>query len=60
MPKFAVYEIWTRHRVIEADSVSDALDKADPHFRAPVPGLGLCNWHAVPVDEGTASEGKAE
>lgn len=44
MPKYVVYEVWTRSRVVDADSQSDAYDKSEPPARA---GLSLCNWHVV-------------
>lgn len=47
MPKFVVYEVWTRALVIEADSASMALQN---HDAEPVHGMNLCNWHAVPCD----------
>lgn len=46
MPKYVVYEVWTRSRVIDADSESDAYDKGEPAARA---GMNLCNWHVVEI-----------
>jgi len=46
MPKFVVYEIWTRAQVIEADTEADALES----MPEPIDGMTLCNWYAVPVD----------
>lgn len=48
MPKFVVYEIWTRSRVVEAKNESDAYDKGEP---LPEVGLSLSNWHVHPVDD---------
>ena len=50
MPRFVVYEIWTRARVVEAHSMHDALTHNEP---APMldTGLSLSNWHAQPLDE---------
>ena len=47
--KFVVYEIWTRSRVIEAESFADAYDVAEPE---PVDeGWSLSNWHVVAMDD---------
>ena len=49
--KFTVYEVWTRSKVVEADSESDALRRHSPE---PIPGMSLCNWCAwahEPVEE---------
>jgi hypothetical protein len=45
MPKFLVYEIWTTHRVVEADDEDAALTE----LPEPRDGLVLSNWHAVPI-----------
>lgn len=52
--KYAIYEIWTRHRVVEAVSVQDALDKFEPEEMTSGANLELSNWHAVPIDDLTA------
>ena len=46
MPKFVVYEIWTRHRIVKAKTATEALRN---HMPVPVKGLHLSNWHAVEV-----------
>ena len=46
MPKYVVYEIWTRARVVEAENLSDAYNVGEPTKRGVV-GLGLSNWHVV-------------
>ena len=46
--KFAIYEIWTRARVIEAENESEAFILGEPR---PEADLSLCNWHVVPVEE---------
>lgn len=48
MPKFVVYEVWTRCRVVEAPNAAIASSRFEPAI-AP-PGLNLSNWHVVPVD----------
>ena len=48
MPKFVVYEVWTRASVIEADDYDHAYAKGEPELRK---DLDLANWHAVLVDE---------
>lgn len=45
--KFVIYEVWTRSRVVEAESHDAALEKNEPE---PIEGMSLCNWHAVTVD----------
>ena len=42
---FVVYEIWTRHRVVQAASMDEAL-KNEPD---PVAGFSLANLHGVEV-----------
>ncbi len=50
MPRFVVYEVWTRHRIVEARSIEEAYEQDMP----PVPlGMNLCNWHAVEIPEST-------
>jgi hypothetical protein len=43
---FVVYEVWTRHKVVQAESESEALEAAEPK---PITGMSLSNWHAVEV-----------
>ena len=51
MPKFVVYEVWTKARVVEAETQSMAYDVGDPDPRpAKEYGMSLCNWHAVAID----------
>lgn len=47
MAKFVTYEVWTKARIIEAESMEDAYTKGEPQRRV---SLSLCNWHVVPVD----------
>lgn len=47
MPKFTVYEVWTRSRVVEAETEHDALNNNEPE---PIEGMSLSNWHAQPHD----------
>lgn len=42
--KYIIYEIWTRSRIVEADSVEDALIKGEP-MPMPNSDLSLSNWH---------------
>ena len=50
--RYVVYEVWTKSRIIEAESEQDAYDKAEPEPRTAEAGeLNLSNWHVVPVDE---------
>jgi hypothetical protein len=58
--KFVVYEIWSRSRVVEAESESAAYDVADPHGNGyddkgtmQALGLNMGNWHAVRVADET-------
>lgn len=46
--KFVVYEIWTKSKVVEAETLEAALEQGYPttHYDD---GLSLANWHAVPV-----------
>ncbi len=46
--KFVIYEVWTRHRIVEAEDYDDALSNNDPE---PIEGMSLSNWHAVPIDD---------
>jgi len=51
MPKFVVYEVWTCHRVIEAESEEAAYQLSDPNGSVPPSvELNLANWHVVPVE----------
>ena len=49
--KYVIYEVWTRHRIVEADSRADALDKNEPAEITDGVGFSLSNWHAVPVED---------
>ena len=51
MPKFVVYEVWTRSRVVNAKNMSDALRRYPPKPIKAGDGknLSLCNWHAQVV-----------
>lgn len=44
LEKFIVYEVWTRHRTVEARNFSDAYHVGAPE---PIDGLSLCNWHVA-------------
>jgi hypothetical protein len=44
--KYIVYEVWTTSRIVEADSVEDALHKGAP-LSQPRGDLSLCNWHVA-------------
>jgi len=55
MPRFVVYEVWTRSTVIEADDESDALAQHEPR---PQGDLSLRNWHAVAVDPPRPTSGR--
>jgi hypothetical protein len=46
--KFVIYEVWTRASIVEAEDMTEALKKSQP---GPREGLGLSNWHAVPLLE---------
>lgn len=48
--KYLVYEVWTKHRIIEADSQEDAYNKGEPF--TPDHNMSLCNWHAVLLVDG--------
>lgn len=56
MPKFVVYEVWTRARVVEADDFDHAYTVGEPR---PLDGLNLSNWHVVATD-GTREEHTGE
>lgn len=43
MNRYVVYEVWTRHRIVEALSDESALEEMPEH----VPGMNLANWYAV-------------
>lgn len=50
--KFVVYEVWSKARVVEAESLAEALEQNEPSIDpARLCGLNLGNWHAVPVLE---------
>ena len=48
MPKYVVYEVWTRSQIIEAETEDKAYDISAPK---PVKGMNLSNWHVVKVEE---------
>lgn len=48
--KYVVYEVWTKARIIEADSYDDAVYFSEPS-PYPDPHLNLSNWHVVPLEE---------
>ena len=50
MMKFVVYEVWTRHKIVEAPSLEVAYRISEPDV-LPIPETYLCNWHIVPVEE---------
>jgi hypothetical protein len=58
--KFVVYQVWTRHEVVDADSYESALQMAEPgalHGQAMTDaGYSLCNWHAVQVEQQTEQD----
>lgn len=56
MPKFVVYEVWTRARVVERETASMAYDPPPE----PVPGMNLCNWHVVAVNPEDAEVTESE
>lgn len=56
MPKFVVYEVWTKARVVEAETASMAYQPPPdpkPHDEY---GMNLCNWHVVAVNPEDAEE----
>ena len=55
MAKFVIYEVWTCHRVVEAESEEAAYDLGpDLASRAKDnQELNLANWHVVPVADET-------
>jgi hypothetical protein len=52
MPKFIVYEIWTRAVVVEGQSEDQVLSDYDAS--PPDEDLSLSNWHAVEVHNDAA------
>lgn len=48
MNKYVVYEIWTRARIVEAESQDAAYQVGEPAIEGN--GMSLCNWHVVPLD----------
>lgn len=48
--KFVVYEVWTRSRVIDVESVSEAYKVGEPVPGSVAPDMSLCNWHIQAVD----------
>jgi hypothetical protein len=46
MPKFIVYEIWTKATEIDAPDIETAYLNAEP---IPRDDLSLANWHAIEV-----------
>lgn len=53
MPRFVVYEVWTRARVVEAEDFNHAYIVGEPK---PLEGLNLCNWHVVPAGDVSVSD----
>ncbi len=52
MPKFALYEIWTKCHVVEASSIDEVYDKGwDEADKCTDRSLNLANIHAYPVDD---------
>jgi hypothetical protein len=49
LKQFAVYEVWTQARVIDAIDETDAYKKGEPAPRHDE--LSLCNWHIVEIPE---------
>jgi len=49
MPKYVVYEVWTKSCVITAKNDSAAYDKGSPKPRKDE--LSLCNWHIQKVPD---------
>lgn len=52
MPKFVVYEVWAKHKIIEAKTISEAYDigAPEPSKDQDIDDLNLCNWHVVPIE----------
>lgn len=48
--RFVIYEVWTRARVVEAESEDKALEAQEPP-PTPPDDLHLCNWYAVAVED---------
>ena len=48
--KYLIYEVWTKHQIIDAKSESDAYWV---HTPKPVKGLDLCNWHVIKLPKET-------
>ena len=53
MSKFVVYEVWTRHRIIKAESISEAynIGAPDPNEDHDIDYFNLSNWHVVPIED---------
>ena len=51
MPKYVVYEIWTKSRIVEAKNESDAYDVGEPE---PLEGFSLSNWHVQEISRTSA------
>ena len=60
MAKFVVYQIWTKDKVVEANSRREAFDIAYPDEdeinHASEIGLHFSNWHVVKVEEDVDAE----
>jgi hypothetical protein len=56
MPRFVVYEVWTRHQIVEAENETAALEQDYSPSHIDWSGMSLCNWHAVAIDEPVASD----
>jgi hypothetical protein len=53
MPKFVVYEIWSRARVVEAENETEAYKVGEPDAPQAASGWNCGNWHVVPVHDDT-------
>ena len=49
MKTFVLYEIWTTHRIVKANSETEALENGEP--AGPSSEMSLANWYAVEVAE---------
>lgn len=52
--KYVITTVWVEHTVVEASSVQDAYDKAEPEPRE---GLSLSNWHVAAVGDNQKTGG---
>lgn len=56
MPRYVVYEVWTKSRIIEAANVHEAYEVGAPEPQG-VKDFNLCNWHVVNIEEESEHEG---